>query len=81
MIRLATAAKQKERQMVKEIRKEKRKEEQEVMTQDVTDDVFETPAEPKVTQVELEAPEPRRSKKLRLSELKKRTLMKRKGLR
>ncbi|XP_050960890.1 ribosome biogenesis protein BRX1 homolog isoform X2 [Labeo rohita] len=82
MIRQAMAAKQKERQMVKEIRKEKRKEEHEVLTQDVTDDVFATPAEPKEPPVELEPPEPRSTKKkLRLTELKKRTQMKRKGLR
>ncbi|XP_067279078.1 ribosome biogenesis protein BRX1 homolog [Pseudorasbora parva] len=84
MIRLATAARLKERQMVKEIRKGKRTEEKEVITQDVTDDVFVTPAEPKALEVELEAPEPRpdrKKKKQRLTELKKKTLMKRKGLR
>ncbi|XP_065099633.1 ribosome biogenesis protein BRX1 homolog [Paramisgurnus dabryanus] len=82
ILRLAFAAKQKERQMVKEIRKEKRKEGQEVLTQDVTDDVFVTPAEQKTVHVEWEAPEPQTTKKkLKLTELKKRTLMKRKGLR
>ncbi|KAK7131728.1 hypothetical protein R3I94_016760 [Phoxinus phoxinus] len=81
MIRLATAHRQKERQMVKEIRKEKRSEEQEVMRPDVTDDVFLTPADPKPAQIQLEAPEPRGQKKKKLSELKKKKLMKRKGLR
>ncbi|KAL1253562.1 hypothetical protein QQF64_018255 [Cirrhinus molitorella] len=82
MIRQAMAARQQERQMVKEIRKEKRKEDQGVLTQDVTDDVFATPAEPKEPEVELEPPERQNTKKkLKLTELKKRTLMKRKGLR
>ncbi|XP_051536261.1 ribosome biogenesis protein BRX1 homolog, partial [Myxocyprinus asiaticus] len=81
MIRLAMAAKQKERQMVKEIKNEKRKEGQEVMSQDVTDDVFVTPAEQKPVQIELDAPKSQiNKKKLKLTELKKKKLMKRKGL-
>lgn len=67
---------------MKEIRKEKHKEEQEVLTPDVTDDVFVTPAEQKPLQIDREAPEPQNTKKkLKLTELKKKTLMKRKGLR
>ncbi|XP_036444799.1 ribosome biogenesis protein BRX1 homolog [Colossoma macropomum] len=83
MMRMAKAARQKERQMVKEIRLEKRKEVKEVLTEDVTDDVFVTPAEEKPKQVEHEAPRPgkNKKKKLKLTELKKRTLLKRKGLR
>lgn len=82
MIRLATAARLKERQMVKELLKEKRSEEKEVLARDVTDDVFLTPAESRDPEVQLQPPEPQRStKKLRLSELKKKTQMKRKGLR
>lgn len=68
--------------MVKQIRLEKRKETKEAVTTDVTDDVFATPAEEKPVEVELEAPEPKPSKKKKkLTELKKRTLTKRKGLR
>ncbi|XP_062867576.1 ribosome biogenesis protein BRX1 homolog [Trichomycterus rosablanca] len=82
MARLNTSAKLKERQMVKQIRLEKRNETKEVVKQDVTDDVFVTPAEEKPDQVEYEAPEPKSSKrKKKLSDLKKKTLLKRKGLR
>ncbi|XP_053334633.1 ribosome biogenesis protein BRX1 homolog isoform X2 [Clarias gariepinus] len=85
LVRLSTSAKQKEKQMVKQIRLEKRNEPKEVLTRDVTDDVFATPAEEKPVTVEHEAPDPALSKKKKkkktLSELKKRTLMKRKGLR
>ncbi|XP_060790947.1 ribosome biogenesis protein BRX1 homolog [Neoarius graeffei] len=83
MVRLSMSAKQKEKQMVKQILLEKRNEPKEVMTNDVTDDVFITPAEEKPVTVELEAPEPQlnKKKKKKLTELKKRTLLKRKGLR
>lgn len=82
MVRLNMSAKQKERQMVKQIHLQKKNEPKEVMTKDVTDDVFVTPAEEKPVKVELEAPEPGPSKKKKkLTELKKRTLLKRKGLR
>lgn len=83
-MRLSMSAKQKERQMVKQIRLEKRSETKEVQTKDVTDDVFVTPAEEKLVTVELEAPAPQPSKKKKkktLSDLKKRTLLKRKGIR
>ncbi|XP_056587404.1 ribosome biogenesis protein BRX1 homolog [Triplophysa dalaica] len=79
-IRLAMAAKQKEKLLVKEVRKEKQKEEQEVMMPDVTDDVFVTPAEQKPLHVDREAPERQMTKKkLKLTELKKKIRMKRKG--
>ena len=84
MIRMQKAAKQKERQLVKEIRLEKRKAVKEVLREDVTDDVFVTPAEEKPERVENEAPGPdktKRKKKKKLTELKKKTLLKRKGLR
>ncbi|XP_066502118.1 ribosome biogenesis protein BRX1 homolog [Hoplias malabaricus] len=84
MLRMAKAAKLKERQLVQEIRLEKRKAVKEVLTEDVTDDVFVTPAEEKPIHVENEAPGPdqaKRKKKLKLTELKRRTLMKRKGMR
>ncbi|KAI5612775.1 ribosome biogenesis protein BRX1-like, partial [Silurus asotus] len=79
MVRLNMSAKQKERQMVKQIRLEKRNETKEVGTKtDVTDAVFDTPAEEKPVQVEHEAPKPALSKKKKkLTELKKRKLMKR----
>lgn len=68
--------------MVKEIRLEKRNEVKEVLTVDVTDDVFVTPAEEKPANVGNRAAGPeRKKKKMKLSELKKRNLMKRKGLR
>lgn len=76
------SAKQKERQMVKQIHLEKRSEAKEPVTTDVTDDVFVTPAEKKQRKVQLEAPEPsKKKKKKKLTELKKKKLMKRKGLR
>ncbi|XP_026880098.2 ribosome biogenesis protein BRX1 homolog [Electrophorus electricus] len=81
MVRQAMASKQKEKQLVKEIRLEKRKEVKELPTADVTEDVFVTPAEEKPVEVELEAPAPERKKKLKLTELKRRTWLKRKGLR
>ncbi|XP_064165638.1 ribosome biogenesis protein BRX1 homolog [Anguilla rostrata] len=56
MIRLATAAKLREKQMVKELQKMKKLEEKEVVSQDVTDDVFATPSEEKPVEVEHEAP-------------------------
>ncbi|XP_030624822.1 ribosome biogenesis protein BRX1 homolog [Chanos chanos] len=81
VIRLAKVAKQRERHMVKEAQKIRKSEAKEVVTEDVTDDVFATPAEEKPVEVELEPPEPKPVKKRKLTELKKRTLLKRKGLR
>ncbi|KAK3555683.1 hypothetical protein QTP86_028642 [Hemibagrus guttatus] len=82
LLRLSMSAKQKEKQMVKQIYLEKRSETKEAVTKDVTDDVFVTPAEEKPLKVELEAPEPKPSKKKKkLTELKKKNLLKRKGLR
>ncbi|KAA0719641.1 Ribosome biogenesis protein BRX1 -like protein [Triplophysa tibetana] len=79
-IRLAMAAKQKEKLLVKEVRKEKQKEEQEVMMPDVTDDVFVTPAEQKPLNVDREAPERQMTKKkLKLTELKKKIRRKHNG--
>ncbi|KAG9266364.1 ribosome biogenesis protein BRX1 homolog [Astyanax mexicanus] len=82
MVRMAKAAKQKERQMVKEIRLEKRREVKEVLTEDVTDDVFVTPAEEKPEMVENEPPVQNinKKKKQKLMELKRKNVMKRKGL-
>ncbi|XP_061119382.1 ribosome biogenesis protein BRX1 homolog [Conger conger] len=63
MIRLATAAKLREKQMVKELQKMKRSEEKPVMTRDVTDDVFATPSVEKPVVIEHDAPTPRKVKK------------------
>ncbi|KAG7320746.1 hypothetical protein KOW79_015161 [Hemibagrus wyckioides] len=82
LLRLSMSAKQKEKQMVKQIYLEKRSETKEAVTKDVTDDVFVTPAEERPLKVQLEAPEPKPSKKKKkLTELKKKKLLKRKGLR
>lgn len=82
MIRQAMGAKQKEKQLVKETHKEKQQEEQNVVMPDVTDDVFVTSAQQKPPRSEREAPERQMTKKrLKLTELKKKMLMKRKGLR
>lgn len=56
VIRLATAAKMREKQMVKELQKLKRTEAKEEVRKDVTDDVFATPADEKPVQIELEPP-------------------------
>ncbi|KAM4634281.1 ribosome biogenesis protein BRX1 homolog [Polymixia lowei] len=56
-IRLATAARLREKQMVREIQKMKRTEAKEDMTKDVTADVFLTPADEKPINIETEPPE------------------------
>ncbi|XP_036385558.1 ribosome biogenesis protein BRX1 homolog [Megalops cyprinoides] len=71
MIRLATAAKLREKQMVKELQKMKRIEQKEAVTQDVTDDVFATPAEEKPDEIELEPPAPKFAKKKKNKEFKR----------
>ncbi|XP_040915243.1 ribosome biogenesis protein BRX1 homolog [Toxotes jaculatrix] len=62
-IRLAAAARVREKQMVKEIQKMKRTEAKEDLAKDVTADVFLTPAEEKPVHIETEAPEPKVVKK------------------
>ncbi|XP_034564928.1 ribosome biogenesis protein BRX1 homolog [Notolabrus celidotus] len=62
-IRLAAAARVREKQMVKELQKMKRTEAKEEVTRDVTADVFSTPADEKPVQIETEAPEPKMVKK------------------
>lgn len=62
-IRLAAAAKVREKQMVKEMQKIKRTEAKEDLAKDVTADVFLTPAEEKPVHIETEAPEPKVVKK------------------
>ncbi|XP_053159732.1 ribosome biogenesis protein BRX1 homolog [Hemicordylus capensis] len=62
-IRLATAAKFREKQQVKELQKLRRKEEKPLVPEDPTDNVFETPAEEKPMEIELVKPEPKISLK------------------
>ena len=62
-IRLAAAAKVREKQMVKEMHKVKRAEQKENLDRDVTADVFLTPAEEKPVHIQTEAPEPKAVKK------------------
>lgn len=62
-IRLAAAARVREKQMVKEMQKLKRTEAKEDLDRDVTADVFLTPAEEKPVHIETEAPEPKVVKK------------------
>ncbi|XP_029371262.1 ribosome biogenesis protein BRX1 homolog [Echeneis naucrates] len=62
-LRLAAAAKVREKQMVKEMHKMKRTETKEVLDKDVTADVFLTPAEEKPVHIETEPPEQNVAKK------------------
>ncbi|XP_019937984.1 ribosome biogenesis protein BRX1 homolog [Paralichthys olivaceus] len=70
-IRLAAAARVREKQMVKEMQKIKRTEAKEELVNDVTDNVFFTPAEDKPVHIETEAPEPKISKKNKRKALKR----------
>ena len=62
-IRLAAAARVREKQMVKEMQKMKRTEAKEDLARDVTADVFVTPAEEKPVHIETEPPVPKMVKK------------------
>lgn len=62
-IRLAAAAKVREKQMVKELQKMKRTEANVAVDKDVTADVFLTPAEEKPVHIQTEPPEPKVVKK------------------
>uniref|UniRef100_A0A672YYF1 Ribosome biogenesis protein BRX1 homolog n=1 Tax=Sphaeramia orbicularis TaxID=375764 RepID=A0A672YYF1_9TELE len=62
-IRLAAAAKVREKQMVKELQKMKKAEANVAVDKDVTADVFLTPAEEKPVHIQTEAPEPKVVKK------------------
>ncbi|XP_061472068.1 ribosome biogenesis protein BRX1 homolog [Rhineura floridana] len=62
-IRLATAAKFKEKQQMKELQKLRKKEEKPLILDDPTEQVFETPAEEKPMEIELVKPEPKVSLK------------------
>ncbi|XP_044287284.1 ribosome biogenesis protein BRX1 homolog [Varanus komodoensis] len=58
-IRLATAAKFREKQQMKELQKLKKKEERPLIPEDPTEQVFATPAEEKPVEVQLVKPEPK----------------------
>ncbi|KAF1377633.1 hypothetical protein PFLUV_G00202790 [Perca fluviatilis] len=62
-IRLAAAARVREKQMVKEMQKTKRTEAKQEVAKDVTADVFLTPAEEKAVHIQTEAPAPKVTKK------------------
>ncbi|XP_078127672.1 ribosome biogenesis protein BRX1 homolog [Sander vitreus] len=62
-IRLAAAARVREKQMVKEMQKTKRTEAKQEVAKDVTADVFLTPAEEKAVHIQTEAPAPKVMKK------------------
>ncbi|XP_053264635.1 ribosome biogenesis protein BRX1 homolog [Podarcis raffonei] len=62
-IRLATAAKFREKQQLKELQKLKKKEEKPLIPEDPTEVVFETPAEEKPEEIQLVKPEPKMSLK------------------
>lgn len=62
-IRLAAAARVREKQMVKEMQKMKRTEAKQDLEKDITADVFFTPAEEKPVHIETEAPEPKVAKR------------------
>ncbi|XP_062984747.1 ribosome biogenesis protein BRX1 homolog [Elgaria multicarinata webbii] len=58
-VRLATAAKFREKQQMKELQKLRKKEEKPLIPDDPTESVFETPAEEKPMEIELVKPEPK----------------------
>ncbi|KAL8203997.1 UNVERIFIED_CONTAM: Ribosome biogenesis protein BRX1 [Gekko kuhli] len=68
-IRLATAAKFKEKQQMKELQKVKRKEEKTLVPEDPTEAVFEIPAEEKPVEIQLVKPEPKPSLKKKKNKL------------
>ncbi|XP_060928567.1 ribosome biogenesis protein BRX1 homolog [Limanda limanda] len=70
-IRLAAAARVREKQMVKEMQKMKRTEAKQDLNTDVTDEVFFTPAEDKPVRIETEAPEGKVSTKNKRKALKR----------
>ncbi|KAM6975663.1 ribosome biogenesis protein BRX1 homolog [Tautogolabrus adspersus] len=76
-IRLAAAARVREKQMVKELQKMKRTEAKEDVTRDVTADVFLTPAEDKPVHIQTEAPEPKVVKKNKHKAFKRQRMQRR----
>ncbi|MGH0150268.1 UNVERIFIED_CONTAM: hypothetical protein FKN15_055506 [Acipenser sinensis] len=78
MIRLATAARLKEKQQVKELQKMKKSEPKVKEKEDPTQDVFVTPAEEKPSDIQLVAPEPKPVKKKKNKEFKRQRKLKQK---
>ncbi|KAM3599772.1 uncharacterized protein V6R79_011277 [Siganus canaliculatus] len=76
-MRLAAAARVREKQMLKDIQKMKRVELKENIDNDVTADVFQTPAEEKPVHIETEAPEPKIAKKNKHKAFKRQRLARR----
>lgn len=73
-MRLAAAAKVREKQMVKEMQKMKKTSVKEDLDKDVTADVFLTPAEEKPVDIQTEAPEPKVVKKKKQKPFKRQRL-------
>lgn len=76
-LRLAAAARVREKQMVKGLQKMKRTEAKEDLVTDVTADVFMTPAEEKPVLIETEAPEPKMAKKKKHKAFKRQRMARR----
>ncbi|XP_068127909.1 ribosome biogenesis protein BRX1 homolog [Hyperolius riggenbachi] len=74
MIRLATAARVRERQQVKELQKMKKRDDQELLPEDPTASVFDTPAEKKPEIIETTAPPPKPPVKRRDKQFKRQRL-------
>ncbi|CAF97141.1 unnamed protein product, partial [Tetraodon nigroviridis] len=70
-MRLAAAARVREKQIVKDLHKMKRTEAKEDLVTDITADVFVTPAEEKPVLIETEAPEPKIAKKKKYKAFKR----------
>ncbi|XP_076027886.1 ribosome biogenesis protein BRX1 homolog [Genypterus blacodes] len=75
-LRLSSAAKVREKQMLKELQKMKRSDAKEDVTKDVTADVFATPAPEKLVHIETEAPEPKPVKKNKHKAFKRQRMQK-----
>lgn len=76
-MRLAAAARVREKQMVKDVLKMKRTEAKEDLVTDITADVFMTPAEEKPVHIETEAPEPKMLKKKKYKAFKRQRMARR----
>ncbi|OCU02612.1 ribosome biogenesis protein BRX1 homolog [Xenopus laevis] len=76
MIRLATAAKVKEKQQVKEVQKMKKEEDRPVIPVDPTEAVFYTPAEEKPQLIETEPPAPKPKAKRKDKQFKRQRMAK-----
>ncbi|XP_063312914.1 ribosome biogenesis protein BRX1 homolog [Pelobates fuscus] len=79
LIRLATAAKVRERQQVKELQKLKKKDEVSIVPPDPTADVFYTPAEIKPQPVETQPPQPKPSVKRKDKQFKRQRMAKKRN--